>query len=176
MSLNGNQQLAVVAEYIIRELQHLAEADKEEDAPRFSDIDSDLRRNAEMLVKNKDKLRMATTVVSGDMMKVIARANGIKTIETLTGFKYIGDEIEKRSEYVRKQANISYRDWQRFSYSKKIDYILRYGGEVILFSGEDSLGLTTGLDMHDKDALSGILWLLEIFGRLRNQGLLWLSA
>lgn len=30
--------------------------------------------------------------------------------------------------------------------------------------------MTTGLDMHDKDALSGILWLLEIFGRLRSQG------
>ena len=170
LSLNGNQQLAVVTEYIIRELQRSAEENKVEDAPRFKDIDSDLRWNAEMLLKNKDKLRMAATVVSGDMMKVIARANGIKMIETLTGFKYIGDEIEKRSEYVRKLANIPYRDWQKLSYSEKLGHILRYGGEVILLGGEESLGLTTGLDMHDKDALSGILWLLEIFGRSRNQG------
>ena len=106
-----------------------------------------------MLVKNKDELRMATTVVSGDMMKVIVRANGIKTIETLTGFKYIGDEIEKRSEYVRKQANISYRDWQRLSYSKDRLYFTLWRGSYS-FSGEESLGLTTGLDMHDKDALS----------------------
>lgn len=49
-----------------------------------------VRKSNGTLPANGDWLRLSTT----DMAKVIAKAYGVKLIEVLTGFKYIGEQIK----------------------------------------------------------------------------------
>jgi pyruvate dehydrogenase E1 component len=167
ISLNGNQQLAVLADYFVRELRHLA---KEQESVKNEKERSHLAAQALKIVGQFDKTMMASTVVSGDLMKVIARNAGIQVVETLTGFKYIGDQIEKRSKAIQKAAGINERQWQGLDVANKIALGLEHS-EAFLFGGEESLGSLSSDGPHDKDAISGVMWFVEIMGRLRKQGI-----
>lgn len=71
--LTGNQVAALFLEYILS-------AKKERGQLRAGDY-------------------VVSSVVSGDLPKKIAESYGVKYIEVLTGFKYIGKEIEKDPEH-----------------------------------------------------------------------------
>ncbi|HXV27884.1 MAG TPA: carbon storage regulator, partial [bacterium] len=166
LSLNGNQQLAVITDYLIRELRELAEQEK----TAADSAKPSLARQAANIVDHLERTFVASTVVSGDLMKGIARNAGLQVVETLTGFKYIGDEIEKRAKRVQRAANISERQWRELSKEEKIRLSLEYS-ELFLFGGEESLGSLTSDGPHDKDAIAGLMWFIEIAGRLRKQGI-----
>jgi len=167
LSLNGNQQLALITDYLIRELRVLAKKERAAEDPGKSA----LARQAVNIVNHLDRAFMASTVVSGDLMKVIARNAGLEVVETLTGFKYIGDEIEKRAKTIQQAAKVSEREWRELSKEEKIRLSLQFS-ELFLFGGEESLGSLTSDGPHDKDAIAGVMWFVEIAGRLRKQGIL----
>ncbi len=167
LSLNGNQQLAVITDYLIRELREVAKEEKVAEDSR----QSALARQAVNIVNRLDRTFVASTVVSGDLMKVIARNAGLQVVETLTGFKYIGDEIEKRAKTIQWAAKITEREWRELSKEEKIRLALQYS-ELFLFGGEESLGSLTSDGPHDKDAIAGLMWFIEIAGRFRKQGVL----
>jgi len=167
LSLNGNQQLALITDYLIRELRGLAKEERAAEDPRKSA----LVRQAVNIVNRLDRAFMASTVVSGDLMKVIARNAGLEVVETLTGFKYIGDEIEKRAKTIQRAAKVSERQWRELSKEEKIRISLQ-NSELFLFGGEESLGSLTSDGPHDKDGITGVMWFVEIAGRLRKQGIL----
>ncbi len=69
---------------------------------------------------------MVQTVVTSPMGKAIAAVYGVETIETLTGFKYIGEQIKKRVDS---------------------------GDSVFLFGFEESYGFLVGDFVRDKDGV-----------------------
>ncbi len=77
---------------------------------------------------------VVTTIVSGKMSKAIADAYGVKRIETLTGFKYIGEQIK----YFEQEHSFEY-----------------------LFGYEESYGCLVGTYARDKDAVSAVMALCE---------------
>jgi phosphomannomutase len=83
---------------------------------------------------------VASTIVSTPMMKVLADAYEVDYAETLTGFKWIADQIKKRPE-------------QHF-----------VGG------GEESFGYMVGDFVRDKDAVTSTLLICEIAAKLKAQG------
>jgi len=166
ISLNGNQQLAVMADYLVRELKELAKEESISDDGQKAA----LAKQAAQIVHNIHRVWMASTVVSGDLMKVIARNAGIKVVETLVGFKYIGDEIEKRAKAIQQSAGISEREWVGYSKHQKLTLALEHS-EAFLFGGEESLGSLSSEGPHDKDAISGTMWFVEILGRLRKENI-----
>ena len=83
---------------------------------------------------------IASTIVSTPMMRVLADAYKVDYAETLTGFKWIADQIKKRPE-------------QHF-----------VGG------GEESFGFMVGDFVRDKDAVTSTLLICEIAAKLKAEG------
>ena len=85
------------------------------------------------------------TIVTTDMAKVIADNYGVRVIEVLTGFKYIGEQIE----FLRRQG-------------KESSYI---------FGFEESYGYLSSGYVRDKDAVDGAFLIAEMFAFYKKQGL-----
>ncbi len=86
---------------------------------------------------------VVTTIVSGKMAQGIADEYRVKLIETLTGFKYIGEQI---------------KFFQR-------DHSYEY-----LFGYEESYGCLVGTHARDKDAVAAVMALCEAAAWYRHQG------
>ncbi len=165
-SFNGNEQLALVTDYMIREIKEIAADPKSSENEKAAAI----FKLAATINKHFGNSWVASTVVSGDLMKIIARANGVKVVETLVGFKYIGDQVQKRAAIIQKMIGMKESEWSKLSKQSQIELGLAHA-EAFLFGGEESLGSLSGQGPHDKDAISGVMWFMELFGRLRKQGL-----
>ncbi len=85
-----------------------------------------------------------TTIVSGKMAKEIAAAYQAELIETLTGFKYIGEQIKF------------------FEQSRAHEYLFGY---------EESYGCLVGTHARDKDAVVTVMALCEAAAYYRQQGM-----
>ena len=98
-------------------------------------------------VKNKESLRdmvFMKTVVTTDMAELIAHTYGIRVINTLTGFKYIGEqicELEKRG--------------------RKDDF---------LFAFEESCGYLSGTYVRDKDGVNAALLICDMIAYHKKRG------
>ncbi|MGI6144941.1 MAG: phospho-sugar mutase [Clostridia bacterium] len=114
----GNQIGALLLEYLLSQLQ------KKQKLPKDG-----------VLIK---------TIVTNDLGKKIAESYGIKTIETLTGFKYIGEKI--------KEFEIN-------------------GSPHFLFGYEESYGYLVGTYARDKDANIAAFLLTEMTAYYKEQGL-----
>ena len=87
---------------------------------------------------------VVTTVVSGKMAKEIAKDYGMELIETLTGFKYIGEQIK------------FFEETQDYTY---------------VFGYEESYGCLVGTHARDKDAVSAVMALCEAAAYYKHQGI-----
>ena len=85
-----------------------------------------------------------STVVSSDQMKDIARDHGCEVIETLTGFKWIAEQIGKFDE----------PDDER----------------VFLFGAEESYGYLPSAKVRDKDAVASAAFLADAVAFAKSQG------
>ena len=85
------------------------------------------------------------TIVTTDMGKKIADNYGVKTIDVLTGFKFIGEQIL----LLEKQG-------------KEDSYILGF---------EESYGYLSGSYVRDKDAVDGVFMIVEMFSYYKTQNI-----
>lgn len=90
---------------------------------------------------------IVTTIVSGNMSQAVAKEYGVDIIETLTGFKYIGEQIK----LFEQNHNHTY-----------------------LFGYEESYGCLVGTHARDKDAVVAVMALCEAAAYYKSKGLtLW---
>ncbi len=87
---------------------------------------------------------VVTTIVSGKMSVPITKNYGVKRIETLTGFKYIGEQIK----------------WFERGHSQEF-----------LFGYEESYGCLEGTHARDKDAVVAVMALCEAAAYYRDKGI-----
>ena len=87
------------------------------------------------------KGRMFDTIVSSELAGAIARSHGIETISTLTGFKFIGEQI-------------------RLMEGTEYEYVFGY---------EESYGSLIGDFVRDKDAIQAVLILSEAAAYYKSQ-------
>ena len=121
VSFTGNMSGMLIAEYILRERTKLS-----------------LMPENPALVK---------TIVTTNMADPIAEKYGVKLIEVLTGFKYIGEQIK----------------W--FEQNHTYNYV---------FGLEESYGCLAGTHARDKDAIVAVMCLCEVAAWCKNQGItLW---
>lgn len=85
------------------------------------------------------------TIVTSDMTKKVADKYGVKCVDVLTGFKYIGEQIRLLEEQNREQ-----------------DYILGF---------EESYGYLSGSYVRDKDAVDGVFLIVEMFVYYKTNGI-----
>lgn len=91
--------------------------------------------------KHMRKGFVASTIVSSDLAKHIARNAGLKVVESLTGFKYIGEQI-----HIKKN-------------------------ERFVFGYEESFGFLLNPSVRDKDAFQPMVMLLEIASIAKDHNL-----
>lgn len=90
---------------------------------------------------------LVTTIVSSNMAQAVAKEYGMKFIECLTGFKYIGEQIKF------------------FEQSRSNEYV---------FGFEESYGCLVGTHARDKDAVVAVMALCEAAAYYKTQGItLW---
>ncbi len=113
--LNGNQTAVLAFNYMIeaRKAKGIAQAN-------------------DMVIK---------TIVTTDMIDVIAKANGVACYNVLTGFKWISKMIREKE-----------------------------GKENYIIGGEESFGLMTGDKIRDKDAISAVALSCEMAAYEKNKG------
>ena len=87
---------------------------------------------------------VVTTIVSGKMARVIAKEYNVALIETLTGFKYIGEQIK--------------------FFEQNHDY-------EFLFGYEESYGCLEGTHARDKDAVVAVMALCEAAAYYKSKGI-----
>ena len=113
--LNGNQTALLVFSYII-------EARKNKGVARPND----------MVIK---------TIVTTDMIDIIAKKNNVSCYNVLTGFKWIAEMIKEKE-----------------------------GKENYIVGGEESFGIMIGDKVRDKDAVSAVAMICEMAAVAKNNG------
>ena len=116
VTFTGNMSGMLIAEYILREKTAMG-----------------------TMPKNP---ALVETIVTTDMAKAIAKAYGVKLIEVLTGFKYIGEQIKL------------------FEQNNSYSYV---------FGLEESYGCLAGTYARDKDACVAVMMLCEVASFYKNQ-------
>ena len=121
IEFNGNMSGILIADYIIRE--RIATGTMPENPA------------------------LCSTIVTTDMARVLAEDYGVTLIETLTGFKYIGEQIR----FFEEQGTYDY-----------------------LFGLEESFGCLAGTYARDKDAIGAVMMLCEVAAYYKKKGMtLW---
>lgn len=90
------------------------------------------------------------TIVTTDMVNLIAKEYGVEVIDVLTGFKFIGEQIKMLEN--KNQEN-------------------RY-----IFGFEESYGYLSGTYVRDKDAVNASMLICEMASYYRSQGITLLQA
>ena len=114
----GNMSGMLIAEYLLRE-----------------------RTNTNTMPENP---ALVTTIVTTNMAKAITDDFGLKFIEVLTGFKYIGEQIKLFEET---------------------------GANNYVFGLEESYGCLAGTHARDKDAVVAVMCLCEMASWCKKQGI-----
>ena len=117
VSFTGNMSGMLIAEYILRE-----------------------RTTTNTMPENP---ALVETIVTTDMAKVIAKDYGVRLIEVLTGFKFIGEQIRIFEET---------------------------GCNNYVFGLEESYGCLAGTYARDKDACVAVMMLCEVASYYKAQG------
>jgi phosphoglucomutase len=107
------------------------------------------------------------TFVTTDLQKAIAEKFGLRCVETLTGFKYIGAKLEKYERAVPLPANGNYRDLPEEETRRlRLAYSSFY-----IFGGEESYGYSGADFVRDKDANGAAIMFCEVAAYAKSLGL-----
>ncbi|WP_427338001.1 phospho-sugar mutase [Caloranaerobacter sp. DY30410] len=87
---------------------------------------------------------MVKTIVTSELGRVIAKHYGVETIDTLTGFKFIGEKIKEFEES---------------------------GDKNFIFGYEESFGYLTGSFVRDKDAVIASMLICEMAAYYKSKGM-----
>lgn len=143
--LTGNQIGSLLAWYRIKTLFEKAVLD---------------RQNAARAV-------IVKTFVTTDLQNAIAAHYGVRCVETLTGFKYIGAKLAKYERAIPEQLRQSYAD---LAESETQRLRLAYSSFYV-FGGEESYGYSGADFVRDKDGNGAVIMFCEVaaYAKLRGQ-------
>ena len=129
-------------------------------------------KDAEILPEDgSENAVLIKTFVTSPMQEAVASWHGLKTINTLTGFKWIG---EKLADY---EANMKAKlfeqeglalDYDACDVWTKADLMLDYS-TYFVFGGEESYGYLATDKLRDKDANAAVVMFCELAAYLKAQ-------
>lgn len=109
-----------------------------------------------LLPKNPQNGALLTTVVSSKMGYAIGKEYGLTVIETLTGFKYVGEQINLFERAVNNNGG---------------NLCAEKGAYEFVYGYEESYGCLVGSHVRDKDAVSAVSMLCEAAIYYKSLGL-----
>ena len=143
--LTGNQIGSLMAYYRIKALFDLGILNKE----------------------NASRGVIIKTFVTTDLQKAIAEHYGLRCVETLTGFKYIGAKLGK---YERAIPEALRRDYVKLSEEETRALRLEHSS-LYVFGGEESYGYSGGDFVRDKDGNGAAIMFCEVAAYAKSREL-----
>ena len=144
--LNGNTIAILLAEYRLNAMKSLG-----------------------LLPKQKDKITIIKSFVTTPLLKSFAEKNGLKIIETHTGFKWIGEKLKDYEEVLMDKL---FRlkglklDYSRCSYEARKELMSKKSSFFFL-GAEESCGFLANDAVRDKDANAATLMFAEFVAYLK---------
>ena len=115
---------------------------------------------------NKSHGVIIKTFVTTDLQKAIAEKSGIRCVETLTGFKYIGEKLRKYEEEIPAELRENYSEL-----SEDVTRKLRLQhSSLYVFGGEESYGYSGSDFVRDKDGNSAAVMIAEVAAFAKSEG------
>ena len=106
------------------------------------------------------------TFVTTDLQNAIANHYGVRCVETLTGFKYIGAKLAKYEREIPEQFRRSYAD---LAENETRRLRLAYSSFYI-YGGEESYGYSGADFVRDKDGNGAVIMFCEMAAYAKSRG------
>ncbi|MEY2497599.1 MAG: phosphoglucomutase [Verrucomicrobiota bacterium] len=124
----------------------------------------------ELGVLNKENASRAViikTFVTTDLQKAIAEHFGLRCVETLTGFKYIGAKLGKYERALPPKVQKKYRDLSE----EETRRLRLEDSSYYVFGGEESYGYNGGDFVRDKDGNGAAIMFCEVAAYAKSRRL-----
>ncbi|MDQ6764718.1 MAG: phospho-sugar mutase [Verrucomicrobiota bacterium] len=119
-----------------------------------------------LTTENAARAVIIKTFVTTDLQKAIAEHYGIRCVETLTGFKYIGAKLGKYERALPENIRANYRDL-----SEEQTRTARLAqGSYYVFGGEESYGYSAHDFVRDKDGNAAAIMFCEVAAYAKSRG------
>jgi phosphoglucomutase len=128
-----------------------------------------LKKFFELGILNKENASRAVvikTFVTTDLQKVISEHFGVRCVETLTGFKYFGDKLEK---YERALPADIRRKYRQLSEEETRAARLKHSSFYV-FGSEESYGYSGADFVRDKDGNAAGIMFCEMAAYAKSRG------
>ncbi|MDR2377765.1 MAG: phospho-sugar mutase [Puniceicoccales bacterium] len=111
------------------------------------------------------------SLVTTPLLEAIATRHGVRCINTLTGFKWIGAKLlryeEELEAYCRQSGTSVENIWENREARRQA---MLEGGHFFVFGGEESCGYLASDRVRDKDAHAALLMACEMAADLAREG------
>jgi phosphoglucomutase len=119
-----------------------------------------------------DRAALVKTFVTTPLQAAIARHHGLKLIDTLTGFKFVGEKLHDWEEELvhglLEEEGIAL-DYDHTEPRKRAELLQKYS-TFYVFGGEESYGYLASDRVRDKDANAAIILFCELAASLKAKG------
>jgi phosphoglucomutase len=122
--------------------------------------------------EGSDRVALIKTFVTTPLQAAIARKNGLKVIDTLIGFKWIGEKLaiyeRQLQEALMAEAGLAI-DYDATGLASRRELLQRHS-TFYVFGGEESYGYMASDRVRDKDANAAVLMFAEMAAYLQAKG------
>jgi phosphoglucomutase len=116
--------------------------------------------------QNASRAVIIKTFVTTELQKAIADYYGLRCVETLTGFKYIGAKLSKYERAIPEQLRQSYVDLTE----QQTRRIRLAHSSFYVFGGEESYGYSGADFVRDKDGNGAVIMFCEVAAYAKARG------
>jgi len=116
--------------------------------------------------QNAQRAAIIKTFVTTDLQNAIADHYGVRCVETLTGFKYIGAKLAKYEREIPEQLRRSYAD---LAENETRRLRLAYSS-LYVYGGEESYGYSGADFVRDKDGNGAVIMFCEVAAYAKSCG------
>lgn len=115
---------------------------------------------------NRSRAVMVKTLVTTELQDTVAHHFGINVVNTLTGFKYIGEKLKKYEDAIPADKKGDYRSLSEEESRKlRLEY-----SKFFVFGGEESYGYLGADFVRDKDGNASALMFAELAAYAMSEG------
>jgi phosphoglucomutase len=116
--------------------------------------------------ENRSHAVVIKTFVTTDLQNVIAEMFGVRCIDTLTGFKYIGAKLEKYERALPEEIRRRYRQMtEEETRAARLKH-----SSFFVFGSEESYGYSGADFVRDKDANAAVIMFCEMAAYAKSRG------
>lgn len=112
------------------------------------------------------------TFVTTPLQAAVAAKNGLKVIDTLTGFKWIGEKLKAYEEQMMQalaDEGLEIKEYDAIPLDQRRSWLLKHS-TFYVFGGEESYGYLASDRLRDKDANAAVLMFAEMAASLEVAG------